>query len=177
MLIVIVAARSQFLISKQLIHCINFRDIFSALSHGDVCRALKELFLIHLKRSCPDVDVVCGLEARGFLFGFQIAADLGVAFVPIRKKGKLPGSLHSQEYSLEYGTDKFEIQKNSIKPGQKVLIVDDLLATGGTLNAACRLIEKCGAEVAECLIIIELRDLKGREKLEGTKVHTFIQYD
>lgn len=123
------------------------------------------------------MDVVCGLEARGFLFGFQIAADLGVAFVPVRKKGKLPGELYSVEYALEYGTDKFEIQKNSIKAGQKVLIVDDLLATGGTMDAACRLIEKCGGQVAECLVVIELTGLKGREKLQGVQVHSFIQYD
>lgn len=121
--------------------------------------------------------MICGLEARGFLFGFQIAADLGVAFVPIRKKGKLPGEVYSQEYALEYGTDKFEIQKNSIKPGQKVLIVDDLLATGGTMEAACKLIAQCGGEVAECLAVIELVGLNGRARLQGTKVHSFIQYD
>lgn len=147
------------------------------MTHGEVCAALKELFLAHIKRECPDVEVVCGLEARGFLFGFQIAADLGIPFVPIRKKGKLPGELYSQEYALEYGTDKFEIQKNAIKSGQKVLIVDDLLATGGTMEAASRLIEKCGGQVAECLAVIELVGLNGRSKLAGTKVHSFIQYD
>lgn len=153
------------------------RDLFTALTHGDVCRALKELFIAHVRRECPDVEVVCGLEARGFLFGFQIAADLGIAFVPIRKKGKLPGEVFSQEYALEYGTDKFEIQKNAIKAGQKVLIVDDLLATGGTMDAAVKLIEKCGGQVAECLAVMELVGLKGRDKLSGTKVHSFIQYE
>lgn len=97
--------------------------------------------------------------------------------MPIRKKGKLPGELLSQEYALEYGTDKFEIQKNAIRPGQRVLIVDDLLATGGTMEAARLLIEKCGGEVAECLVIIELLGLNGRDKLKGCKTHSFIQYD
>lgn len=153
------------------------RDIFTALAHAEVCRALKQLFTTHLKRDCSDIDVVCGLEARGFLFGFQIAADLGVGFVPIRKKGKLPGELLSQEYSLEYGTDKFEIQKSSIKPGQRVLIVDDLLATGGTMEAARLLIEKSGGVVVECLVLIELAGLNGRDKLKGCPTHSFIQYD
>lgn len=156
---------------------LHSRDLFTALTHGDVCRALKELLLDHVRRECPDVEVVCGLEARGFLFGFQIAADLGIAFVPIRKKGKLPGEVFSQEYELEYGTDHFEVQKNAIKPKQKVLIVDDLLATGGTLDAACKLIDKCGGEVAECLVVMELAFLSGREKLKNRKFHSFIQYE
>lgn len=129
-----------------------------------------------MQRECPNIDVVVGLEARGFLFGFQIAADLGLPFVPIRKKGKLPGELYSQEYALEYGTDQFEIQKNAIKPGQKVLIVDDLLATGGTMEAACLLIAKCGAEVSDCLAVIELVQLNGRDKLKASRVHSFIKY-
>lgn len=130
-----------------------------------------------MKRTCPDADVIVGLDARGFLFGFTIAAELGVSFVPIRKKGKLPGPCYSYEYKLEYGSDTFEIQTSGIKPGQKVVVVDDLLATGGTLEAACNLIEKAQGIVQEIIVIMELKSLNGRSKISSKNLHSFIQYE
>ncbi|XP_053675601.1 adenine phosphoribosyltransferase [Anopheles nili] len=158
---------------------ILFKDVFTALRHGEVCKAIKNVLISHVRENCPDVQVIVGLEARGFLFSLLIAAELGIASVPIRKKGKLPGSCAQQEYSLEYGTDVFEIQKGSIVSGQKVLIIDDLLATGGTMDAANKLVQQIGGVVEQNVVIIELTALGGRKKLEvsGSKVHSFIQYD
>lgn len=139
---------------------------------------MRDLFISHIKQTCPNVDVVCGLDSRGFLFGLLIAAEFNIPFVPLRKKGKLPGEVYSQEYQLEYGTDKLEIQKGAIENGQTVLIVDDLLATGGTMECACKLIEKCGGLVEQCLVVIELNGLNGRSKLkDASKLHSFIKYD
>lgn len=120
--------------------------------------------------------MVVGLDARGFLFSFMIATELEIACVPVRKKGKLPGDCIKYEYVLEYGTDVFEIQKDAIKEGQNVLIIDDLLATGGSLNAACELVQKAGGVIKECIVIIELTALKGRDKIKSP-VFSFIQYD
>lgn len=147
------------------------------MTNGKVCTALKELLLDHIRRTCPDVDVIIGLDARGFLFGFMLAAELERGFVPIRKRGKLPGTCHSYEYKLEYGSDTFDIQANSIKPGQKVVIVDDLLATGGTLAAACHLVEQAGGVVQNIVVVIELISLNGRSKISCKNVHSLIQYD
>lgn len=158
---------------------ILFKDIFTALRNGAVCQAVKRLLVDHVRRACPDVEVIVGLEARGFLFSLLIAAELGVSCVPIRKKGKLPGECVQHEYQLEYGTDTFEIQKGSIVSGQKVLIVDDLLATGGTLDAANNLVQQVGGVVVQNVVIMELSTLGGRKKLEasGFKIHSFLQYD
>ncbi|XP_055621384.1 adenine phosphoribosyltransferase [Toxorhynchites rutilus septentrionalis] len=158
---------------------ILFKDVFTALRSGPVCQAIKRLLIAHIRESCPGVEVVIGLEARGFLFSLLIAAELGIACVPIRKKGKLPGECVQHEYKLEYGTDTFEIQKDSIACGQKVLVVDDLLATGGTMDAANKLVQQVGGVVEENVLIIELTSLGGRKKLEssGIKIHSFIQYD
>lgn len=131
----------------------------------------------YVKNNHPNVDVIVGLDARGFLFSFTIASELSIGCVPIRKKGKLPGETFKVEYALEYGTDVFELQCGAIKKDQRVLIVDDLLATGGTLGAACELVRKAGGIVDACVVIMELTCLKGRNKLEGIKVHSFIQYD
>lgn len=132
--------------------------------------------MLHIKESCPNIDAVVGLDARGFLFSLMIAAELGISCVPVRKKGKLPGDCYAYEYKLEYGTDTFEIQKSAISAGQKVLIVDDLLATGGSINAALNLVQQAGGEVVEALAIIELPALKGRDRIP-TKVTTFLEYD
>ncbi|KAG4071516.1 hypothetical protein HA402_011670 [Bradysia odoriphaga] len=128
---------------------ILFRDIFSALTSGDVCVALKDLLVSYVRKNHPDVDVIVGLEARGFLFSLLLAAEIG---------------------------DEVEIQKSSIKAGQKVIVLDDLLATGGTLDAATKLLKMAGANVVECIVLIELSDLKGREKIPETNIHSFIQY-
>lgn len=151
-------------------------DIFSALLSGPVCQAVKRLLVDRVRASCPDVDVIVGLEARGFLFSLMVAAELGCGCAPIRKRGKLPGECLQYEYQLEYGSDVLEMQKDSIRVGQKVVVVDDLLATGGTLEASVNLIRSVGGEVAECLVLMELTDLKGRLKV-GAPVHSFIQYD
>jgi len=120
------------------------------------------------------VDWVTGVESRGFIFGSLVAAHLGVGFVPIRKPGKLPAETIAESYELEYGTDTIEIHSDAIRPGQKVLMVDDLLATGGTMAAACRLVEKLGGQIVGVAFVIELSFLGGREKLDGYDVHVLI---
>lgn len=145
---------------------ILFRDIFPVLGKPSVFQDLIDLMLERSRAKCPAIDLVVGLEARGFLFGTLLALALKVPFVPLRKKGKLPGEVKQVSFTLEYGTDIIEAQSGSIKPGQNVLIVDDLLATGGTMKAACDMVTSMGGKVALCLVCIELMDLKGREKVK-----------
>ncbi|ALC43384.1 Aprt [Drosophila busckii] len=154
---------------------IVFRDIFGALTDPDACVYLRDLLLQHIRAAHPDVELIVGLDSRGFLFNLLLATELGVGCAPIRKKGKLAGEVISVEYQLEYGTDTFEIQRAAIKPGQKVLLVDDLLATGGSLRAATELVRKVGGVVLESLVVIELEELQGRKKLD-CNVHSLIQY-
>ncbi|XP_061185678.1 uncharacterized protein LOC133193761 [Saccostrea echinata] len=144
---------------------IYFKDSLPVLRKPDVFQDLIDLMVEKVKEKSPDVQIIAGLESRGFLFGPIIALRLNCSFVPVRKKGKLPGEIERVSYSLEYGTDVFEIQKEAFPPGHSVVIVDDLLATGGTMNAAVTLIEKVGAKVLSGLVVIELVDLKGRDKL------------
>ncbi|MEW6095721.1 MAG: adenine phosphoribosyltransferase [bacterium] len=122
------------------------------------------------------IDVVVGVEARGFIVGAPVAYQLGVGFVPVRKPGKLPYKTTSVSYELEYGTDTIETHEDSISPGEQVLIVDDLLATGGTAKAMCELVEKAGGTVVELAFIVELTFLHGRDKLKDYKVVSLIQY-
>lgn len=129
-------------------------------------------------KNCPEkIDAIIGLDARGFLFGFALAAELKLPFVPIRKKGKLPGKCLSYEYTLEYGKGILELQENSLKADQNVLIVDDLLATGGTLNAACQLIKEVGANIVDILVIMELLSLNGRSNIPIKNIHSLITYE
>ncbi|KAG0712122.1 Adenine phosphoribosyltransferase [Chionoecetes opilio] len=144
---------------------ILFRDIFSVLAEPSVFRDLTDVLTERARAARPAPDVVVGLESRGFLFGTPLALALKIPFVPVRKKGKLPGELKQVSFTLEYGSDVFEAQVGNIKAGQKVLIVDDLLATGGSMKAACDLVTSMGATVSLCLVCIELGDLKGKEKL------------
>jgi adenine phosphoribosyltransferase len=123
-----------------------------------------------------EVDVIVGIESRGFIFGAALAALMGIRFVPARKAGKLPGETEKFEYGLEYGTDTLEIHKDAIKPGQRVAIVDDLLATGGTMEAAAKLIEKIGGEVVSMQFLIELEELKGKDKLSNYHINSLIKY-
>ena len=125
------------------------------------------------------IDIIVGLESRGFIYGAALSAAMNVGFVPIRKPGKLPADVISVDYDLEYGQDTIEMHKDAIKPGQKVLIVDDLLATGGTATAAAQLIKKVGGEVSAAVFFVELTTLGGRQKLEnnGIKVMSMLQYD
>jgi adenine phosphoribosyltransferase len=118
------------------------------------------------------VEVVCAIEARGFILGSAIANELGAGFVPIRKAGKLPYKKHSESYTLEYGNDSLEIHEDAVTKGQKVLLVDDLLATGGTAAAGIQLLKKCGADLVGVSFVIELADLKGRDKLKDCKVNS-----
>ncbi len=113
------------------------------------------------------IDKVAGIEARGFILGGAVAHQLSVSFIPVRKKGKLPWQTHAQEYALEYGTDEVEIHVDAIEPGEKILLVDDLIATGGTAEAAIKLIERAGGQVAACSFIVDLPDLGGRARLEA----------
>jgi adenine phosphoribosyltransferase len=122
------------------------------------------------------VEYVAAVEARGFIFGAAIAEKLGVGFVPIRKKGKLPFETESVTYDLEYGTDTLEVHSDAVSRGARVLMVDDLLATGGTMAAACKLIEKIGGQIVGISFLIELGELAGREKLGGYKISTVISY-
>jgi len=139
---------------------VMFRDITTLLQDGGAFReACDELYNRYKDEK---VDVVVGLEARGFIFGSVLAYKLGVGFVPIRKKGKLPAETTSHTYQKEYGPDTMEIHTDAIKKGDRVLVVDDLLATGGTCSAATALVEKVGGEIIECAFVIDLPDLKGR---------------
>ena len=124
-----------------------------------------------------EFDVIAGTESRGFIFGVPIAYNLHKAFVPVRKKGKLPRETVSAEYELEYGKAEIEMHKDAIQPGQKVVLVDDLIATGGTIEAAARLVEELGGEVVKIIFLMELEGLKGREKLKGYDVESVIHYE
>ncbi|MGL5315775.1 MAG: adenine phosphoribosyltransferase [Peptostreptococcaceae bacterium] len=153
---------------------INFKDITTLMQDGDAFKYTIDQFVNELKDK--NVDLIVGPEARGFLMGTPVAYALGVGFVPVRKPGKLPHETERYEYGLEYGTDVLEIHKDAIKPGQRVAIVDDLLATGGTMEAAANLIEKLGGEVVSMQFLIELEFLKGREKLSKYDVNSLLKY-
>ena len=153
---------------------ISFKDITTLVADGEAFKESIDRIVEHLKDK--NVDVILGPEARGFIFGVPVAYALGVGFVPVRKKGKLPAETVSVDYSLEYGVDVLEIHKDAIKKGQKVAIVDDLLATGGTVEAVAKLVEKVGAEVVALDFAIELTELKGRDKLEGYEIMSLVQY-
>ncbi|WP_151523457.1 adenine phosphoribosyltransferase [Serinicoccus kebangsaanensis] len=124
-----------------------------------------------VQRRRGTVDVVAGIEARGFILGAMIAHELGVGFVPVRKAGKLPAAVHSTSYTLEYGTATLEIHQDAVSHRERVLVVDDVLATGGTLAATCDLIERCGASVAAIELVLEIGELAGRDKLTGYDLH------
>lgn len=154
---------------------ISFKDITTLIGDGEALKCSIDKIVEHLKDK--NVDLIVGPEARGFIFGVPVAYALGVGFVPVRKPGKLPCETVSVDYGLEYGNDTLEIHKDAIKKGQRVAIVDDLLATGGTIKAVTKLVEKAGGEVVALDFAIELTDLKGRDKLKGYEVMSLVQYD
>ncbi len=154
---------------------IVFRDITTLLRNGPAFEEACGRIAGHFRLKHP--DVVVGVEARGFILGAGVAVKLGVGFVPIRKKGKLPHHTHREEYALEYGMDVIEMHRDAIEPGWKCLLVEDLIATGGTAHAAVRLIEKSGGTVAGCGFLIDLAYLKGTQKLAKYDVFSLIQYD
>ena len=151
-----------------------FRDVTPLMGDG---AAFKEACtrIINFAKEVG-AEVVVGPESRGFIFGCPVAYELGIGFVPARKPNKLPRETISYEYALEYGTNTLEMHRDAIKPGQKVMIVDDLLATGGTIKAAIKLVEQLGGEVVGCAFLIELVDLKGRENIGDYKVTSLIKY-
>ena len=153
---------------------ISFKDITTLLQDGKALKFAIDEIIADLKDK--NVDLIVGPEARGFLMGTPVAYGMGVGFVPVRKPGKLPWEVESFEYDLEYGSNRLEIHKYAIKPGQRVAIVDDLLATGGTMEAAAKLIEKLGGEVVSMQFLIELEDLDGRAKLAKYNVNSLIKY-
>ena len=154
---------------------IIFRDITSILQDADGLKLAIDSMEECLKD--VEVDVIAGTESRGFIFGVPIAYNLHKPFVPIRKKGKLPRETVSKSYDLEYGSATIEMHKDSIRPGQKVVLVDDLIATGGTIEAAIDLIEQLGGEVVKIIFLMELAGLKGRERLKNYNVESVLCYE
>ena len=156
---------------------IMFRDITTLLGNPRAFRrAVDELVQPY---AGAKIDAVAGLEARGFILGGAVAHQLGVGFIPVRKKGKLPFSVIGEDYALEYGTDRVEIHTDAIKPGEKVLLVDDLIATGGTAMAGIRLLERAGAQVIGCSFVIDLPELGGADKLRalGMPVSALVAFE
>ncbi|MBQ2924315.1 MAG: adenine phosphoribosyltransferase [Anaerotignum sp.] len=151
-----------------------FRDITTLLKDAEGMKEAVDQMTAKLEGI--DFDLVLGPESRGFIFGMPVAYNMGKGFVPVRKAGKLPAEVVSKEYALEYGTATIEMHKDAIQPGQKVVIVDDLMATGGTAKAIVEMVEEMGAEVAAMLFLIELDFLEGRKVLPGYKIESIIHY-
>ena len=151
-----------------------FRDITTLLKDAEGMKEAIDQMTVKLEG--VDFDLVLGPESRGFIFGMPVAYNMGKGFVPVRKAGKLPAEVVSKEYALEYGTATIEMHKDAIQPGQKVVIVDDLMATGGTAKAIVEMVEEMGGEVAAMLFLIELDFLEGRKVLPGYKVDSVIHY-
>lgn len=153
---------------------ISFKDITTIMDNGEAYKYATDQIVEYAKEL--GVDIIVGPEARGFIIGCPVAYALEIGFAPVRKPGKLPRETIAVEYDLEYGKDSLTIHKDAIKPGQRVLIVDDLLATGGTVGATVELVEKLGGVVAGCAFLIELTYLNGRDKLKGYNVQALMTY-
>ncbi|MHC4658771.1 MAG: adenine phosphoribosyltransferase [Planctomycetota bacterium] len=153
---------------------ILFRDITPLLAHPKAFAAAIDALCAHFRDA--DIEYAAAVEARGFIFGAAVAEKLAAGFVPIRKKGKLPFKTESVTYDLEYGADTLEVHSDAVENGARVLMVDDLLATGGTMAAACELVEKIGGQIVGITFLIELTELAGRDKLGGYEVKTVISY-
>jgi adenine phosphoribosyltransferase len=153
---------------------IVFKDITPVVQDARAFRQVIDSMKEYARERAP--DAVIGIESRGFIFGAPLALELGCAFIPVRKLGKLPGETLREEYALEYGTNTVEMQKGAVSPGSRVLLVDDLLATGGTAAAAGRIVERLGGEVVGCVFLVELAFLHGREALAGYDLLSLIEY-
>ena len=151
-----------------------FRDITTLLKNPEAMKEAVDRIVEGLKDI--EFDYILGPESRGFIFGMPVAYIMNKGFIPVRKKGKLPAETVSKEYNLEYGTAVIEIHKDALKPGDKVVVVDDLIATGGTAKALAELVEEVGAEVCAMTFLIELKDLKGRDVLKGYNVKSIVKY-
>ena len=154
---------------------ISFKDISTLIADGEGLKVSIDMIVDYLKDK--NIDVIVGPESRGFIFGVPVAYAMGIGFVPVRKPGKLPSETIEIQYDLEYGKDTLQIHKDAIKPGQRVAIIDDLLATGGTIEAVTKLVEQTGGEVASLCFTIELTELKGIDKLKGYDVMSLVQYE
>ncbi len=153
---------------------IIFKDITPLIYHGKIFDQITETFAQRYKSK--SIDRIVGVESRGFIFGAALAHSLKKGFVPIRKKGKLPWKTVSITYDLEYGTDTIQMHEDAILPGENILLMDDLLATGGTSKASCDLIEKMGGKIVECAFVVELEFLKGRDQLKGKEIFSMVRY-
>ncbi|MEM9925423.1 MAG: adenine phosphoribosyltransferase [Cyanobacteria bacterium P01_D01_bin.50] len=155
---------------------ILFRDITTLLRDAQGLRYTIDLFTQKCIDAGMTADFVVGMESRGFIFGAPLAYKLGAGFIPVRKKGKLPAEIYAIEYALEYGTDTLEVHQDALQPGSRVLIADDLIATGGTACATAKLIQKVGCELVGFAFIIELQELQGRKKLPEVPIVTLVEY-
>ncbi|MFP6583405.1 MAG: adenine phosphoribosyltransferase [Candidatus Hydrogenedentota bacterium] len=153
---------------------IQFKDITTLLQNQDAFRHVIDTW--HKRYEPQNIDVILGADARGFIFGGALAYALGKPFAPIRKKGKLPYDTISENYELEYGTDTLELHIDALNKGDRVVIIDDLLATGGTMEASAKLVETLGGNIIELAFVVELPPLKGRDRLTGYDIHTFVEY-
>jgi len=153
---------------------IQFKDITTLLKRGDAFRYIVDGW--KTRYAGKNVTAIVGAEARGFIFGAALAYAMELPFVPVRKKGKLPAETLSEDFALEYGTDSVEIHVDALKPDDRVVLVDDLLATGGTMAAIARLVRNLGAQIIEVAFVVELPPLKGREKLQGLPVYSLVEF-
>ena len=152
-----------------------FRDITTLLLDPPAFKKICSIF--YDRYANEKIDKIVGIDARGFLFGSVLAYKLDIGMIPIRKNGKLPYNTISESYTLEYGEEVIEIHEDAIKKGERVVIIDDLMATGGTISAAANLVEKLGGDIVECAFVLELPDLKGREKLGSRKVFSIVEFE
>lgn len=154
---------------------IQYRDLTTLFLDPEGFRATVEAMAKQWRG--PEIDMIVGVESRGFILAAPLALELGTGFVPVRKPGKLPGETFGVEYTLEYGEDRLEIHRDALGIGARVLMVDDLLATGGTMEAACRLVEDIGCEVVGCAFVVELKDLRGRLRLQQYSLTTLVDFE
>ncbi len=154
---------------------VTFRDLTTLMQYPEAFRESCDILYDRYKQM--DVDKIVGIDARGFVFGAVLAYKLGIGFVPVRKKGKLPSKTIQESYSLEYGQDTLEIHEDAIVAGEKVVIVDDLIATGGTVGATVKLVKKLDADLLECAFIVELPDLNGREQIPDCRVFALTEFE
>jgi adenine phosphoribosyltransferase len=152
-----------------------FRDLTTLMKDPEALRVSCDI--MYERYSNEEIDKIVGIDARGFVFGAVLAYKLGVGFIPVRKKGKLPAETIEQSYELEYGADTLEIHKDAIAAGDRVVIVDDLIATGGTIGATAGLVRQLGGDIVECAFLVELPELKGREQIPGCKVFAMMEFE
>jgi len=152
-----------------------FRDLTTLMQDPAAFR--ESCDILYERYKDMNVDKIVGIDARGFVFGAVLAYKLGIGFIPVRKKGKLPWKTIQETYSLEYGEDTIEIHEDAIEKGEKVIIVDDLIATGGTIGATVKLVNQLGADIIECAFVVELPDLRGRDQIQGCKVFSITEFE